>query len=306
MIFVQAPIEFVTPNKRYSPVGYCIYCSAHSKLTKEHIIPHGLAGDSLILPQSSCKTCAAKTRDWETACLRHLWWPFRTRIGAPHSKKQKPESFIVRQMRVTGFDGKNITSYDKVAELKVDPMDFPFVFMSYKFLPPGVLVGRDIESEGSTEVVAQINQEEFKKYAPNDKDGFRIAPMNLEAYCRMLAKIAHAYAVAELGYESFRPALRRFIRGKPFKPWHWIGSEHPTPPSTASLHDIRWLIEAADHKNYVVVELRLFSFMNSPRYRIVVGELKRPTDQLPFLQQPLYTIDVKTTLPTGELLPIRG
>jgi hypothetical protein len=45
----QAPIEFVTPNKRYTPVGYCIYCLASSNLTKEHIIPHGLAGDSLIL-----------------------------------------------------------------------------------------------------------------------------------------------------------------------------------------------------------------------------------------------------------------
>src|SRR6266581_4326688 len=86
MASVQAPIEFVTPNKRYAPVGYCIYCLTHSNLTKEHIIPHGLAGNSLVLPESSCTKCAAKTRDWETACLRHLWWPFRTRIGATLQK----------------------------------------------------------------------------------------------------------------------------------------------------------------------------------------------------------------------------
>jgi len=53
-----------------------------------------------------------------------------------------------------------------------------------------------------------------------------------------------------------------------------------------------------------MVSLRLFSFMGSPRYHIIVGELTRPLNKLPFLQQPLYTIDVKTTLPLGELVPL--
>ncbi len=54
-----------------------------------------------------------------------------------------------------------------------------------------------------------------------------------------------------------------------------------------------------------MVSLRLFSFMGSPRYHIIVGELTRALDQLPFVQQPLYTIDVKTALPLSELAPIR-
>jgi len=58
--------------------------------------------------------------------------------------------------------------------------------------------------------MARINEEEFRKYAPGDKDGFRIAPMNPDAYARMLAKIAHAYAVAELG-ESYPCAEYRLV-----------------------------------------------------------------------------------------------
>ena len=49
-------------SRRYAPVGRCIYCGAFSNaLTKEHIIPFGLAGNALVLPKASCQTCAAIT-----------------------------------------------------------------------------------------------------------------------------------------------------------------------------------------------------------------------------------------------------
>lgn len=301
---IQAPIEITTPNKRYNPVGQCIYCGTHIRaLTKEHIIAHGLAGNSLVLPKSSCRACADKTRDAENACLRHLWWPFRTRIGAPNSGKQNPKRFLVRQMKVTNLnpDG-TIEGYDKTAETSVEPMEYPFVFLSYKFEFPGIIIGRDPNAETKIEVLARINEEEFRKFAPNDKDGFRIAPMDLDSYCRMLCKIAHSYAIAELGLGSFRPFLQRFIRGRKLKhAWHWIGSDTVIPPAATHLHDIQWSVPTIDGIVYVMVSMRLFSFMGSPRYHIIVGELIRPVDQLPFLQQPLYTIDVKAPLPISEM-----
>jgi hypothetical protein len=307
MVAIEAPIEIITPPKRYPPVGHCIYCGVYSKkLTKEHIIAHGLAGDSLILPKSSCRDCADKTRDAETACLRHLWWPFRTRIGTPTSGKQPPENFIVRQMKVTKLrENGHIEAYDKIAEKVVGPMEFPLVFLALKFSFPGLLIGRDPNAGMNIEVIGRISEEEFRKFAPGDKDGFRIAPMNIDAYCRMLAKIAHSYAVAELGSGSFRPVLHEFIRGKPLEQaWHWIGSDTAVPPAEQRLHDIQWSAPTVNGINYVMVSLRLFSFIGSPRYHIIVGELTRPLDQLPSLQQPLYTIDVKTTLPLGELVPV--
>jgi hypothetical protein len=63
MPFIEAPIEIVTPPKRYAPIRHCIYCGAYSKhLSKEHIIPFGLTEDSLILPKASCLSCRDITR----------------------------------------------------------------------------------------------------------------------------------------------------------------------------------------------------------------------------------------------------
>jgi hypothetical protein len=139
----------------------------------------------------------------------------------------------------------------------------------------------------SYEVVCKINEDEFRKFAPNDGDGFRIAPMNPDAYSRMLAKIAHSYAIAELGEAAFNPVLRNFIRGQPMQALQWIGDDTESPPPVPHLHSIQWSAQTANGHHYLIVSLRLFSFMGSPQYHIVVGELSCPLDKLPFLQQPL-------------------
>jgi len=145
-------------------------------------------------------------------------------------------------MKVTAInDDGSIAAYDKVAETSVGPMEFPLVFMAYKFPFPGLVVGRSPDAGIDIEVVARISEEEFRKFAPGDKDGFRIAPMDVDSYCRMLAKIAHSYAAAEIGLRSFRPVLSEFIRGKPLtQAWHWIGSDTAIPAAEQHLHDIQW------------------------------------------------------------------
>jgi len=144
-------------------------------------------------------------------------------------------------MKVTklNVDG-SIESYDKISETLVGPMDFPFVFLTYKFEPPGILLGRDPAAETQIEILARINEEEFRKFAPSDRDGFKIAPMNVPAYCRMLCKTAHSYAVAELGFGSFHPVLTKFIRGGGLEGvWHWVGSDSVASPAEAHLHEIQ-------------------------------------------------------------------
>jgi hypothetical protein len=303
---VVAPIKISSPPKRYPPVGHCIYCGVYTKqLTNEHIIPHGLAGNSLILPKSSCRDCADKTRNWETACLRHLWWPFRTHIGAPTSGKQKPENFLIRQMKITklGADGSTIEAYDKIAEFAVSPEEYPLVYMAYKLPEPGVLVGRSPDTEIKYEAFCRIDENAFRRYAPGDKYGFQLAPLNPDAYVRMLAKIAHAYAVAELGEKAFWPKLTRFIRGHRLKSLHWIGGNMNVPDLSPQFHDIRWHIDAFSGVHYLVVSLRLFSFFGGPQYHIVVGELARPIEEFSRLEQPLYTIDIELPGPVRRLVP---
>jgi hypothetical protein len=304
---VVAPIEIVTTPKRYPPVGHCIYCGVYTKqLSKEHIIAKGLAGNSLILPKASCRDCAAKTSDWERACLRHMWWPFRTQLGVPSSGKQVPKDFTLRQMKITARnpDG-SISAYDKIGETQIPVGEFPFFLMTYKLPSLGIVIGRNPDESINYEVVVYCDPQEMKKSMAGDQSGFQIGSPDITSFTRMLCKIAHAYAVAELGYWSFFPKLPRYIRGKALiHGWRWIGGDTANSPPEQHLHDIQWSVPTIDGVVYVMVSLRLFSFVGSPRYHIIVGELTRPVDQLPFLQQPLYTIDVKTMLPPGEIVPV--
>lgn len=300
-----APIAITTPPLRYKPAKQCIYCGAKAKkLTKEHIIAHAFAGDSLILPSASCGKCQEKTRDWETYCSRHLWWPFRTRVGAPSSGKQPPSSFEVKHIRVRSITEDSHIDYGQLGTTKVAPMEFPFSFIALAFPPPGALIGRAPNASIQYRVDCKISEEEFRRFAPNSGDGFRIAPMDLEKYCRMLCKVAHAYAVAELGQDAFHPALTDFIRGSPLHNcWHWIGGEWDNPPPSPSFHEIAWEIIAHDSRWFVAVDIRLFAFIGSPQYRIVVGELARPVDQFALLKQPLYRIEIEAPPPIGEFIP---
>ena len=53
--------------------------------------------------------------------------------------------------------------------------------------------------------------------------------MDAGDFGRMLAKIGHSYAVAELGLDGFKPVLTNIIRGqRPFSLTHYIGSQVTT------------------------------------------------------------------------------
>jgi hypothetical protein len=303
---VLAPIEITTRPKWYPRVGHCIYCGDGSKkLSDEHIIPFGLAGNSLVLRKASCSVCAGATKKAETACLRHMWWPFRFRIGVPSRGKEIPQSFLVRRIKATKNQAGEF-DFEFTTTEEVAPNEFPLAYCSLRLPPPAVLVDRDVTAQVNYEAWARVSPEEFKKHAPNDKDGIAIALVEPDAFVRMLAKIAHSYAVAELGEAAFSPVLCDFIRGKPMRALQWIGGELRDPPATSSFHDIRWRIQTVNVTHYVVVDLRLFCFMASPLYRIVVGRLISPFDELPFIEQPPYTIDIVTAPAATQFVPLGG
>jgi hypothetical protein len=303
-IIIQVPLEIVTPFKRYDPVGHCIYCPAYPKNpTKEHIIPFGLADDSLVLPRASCSDCQKKTHEAETACMRATWWPFRTHIGAPSRGKEHPSSFEMTY--ALAHDLPSGIQLSNTTKEKRAPKDFPFIFSALRLHPPGLLVGRDPNAHVDVDVWSTYDDEmlaEVRRRATglprNLGIAAQIAQINPPLFGRMLAKIAHGYAAAELGLHAFKHDITRIVRNEPTRTTHWIGGTYELPPPAPHLHNIRWRIQAVNRINYVIVDLRLFAFMGSPQYHIVVGELIHPLDQLPFLEQPLYIIDVKTQTST--------
>lgn len=100
--------------------------------------------------------------------------------------------------------------------------------------------------------------------------------MDSVSFARMLAKIAHGFAVATLGAESFVPFLPDLIlndRGMEFL--RFIGSMESFGELAAGdiIHQFTMLREAAGDRRYLTCHLRLFHSFGAPAYRIVVGQL---------------------------------
>ncbi|WID96989.1 hypothetical protein QO058_01510 [Bosea vestrisii] len=88
---------------------------------------------------------------------------------------------------------------------------------------------------------------------------------------RMLAKIAHGYAVAELGYGNFEPYLLNIILGKPpMHLGHYVGGLFGDAPKGADLHEIR--LSDFWGSQHVAVEIHMFADRSLPKYLVIAGK----------------------------------
>lgn len=263
--------EALPKVKEYAAVGCCIYCG-HDRVTlrPEHIIPFGIAGDSFVLPKASCESCGRKTGQDENKILRNSWWAFRAKIGAPTKKpKDRPALFTLKTVR-KGDSG----SLKDTGTLQLTAEDYPPHIVAVRFGPAGILEGRSATEQIEGEFWIGYPPSQIKKYSPDPSDGHYLGPFDTGAFTRMLAKIAHSYATAELGDGNFMPYLRKFIRGKTRTPTYSVGGERAVPPPEHGvLHSIKMERIETRGKRFAAVRLRLFAFFGTPVYRIVVGEM---------------------------------
>ena len=103
-------------------------------------------------------------------------------------------------------------------------------------------------------------------------------PFNLFIFSRMLAKMAHSYAVAKEGLGSFTPLLQELILHGSRTPSYLVGGTHDLPPKENAVHRIGTGIATSSSQSgireYLVVNIRLFCFLGTPQYEVVVGEWK--------------------------------
>jgi hypothetical protein len=93
-------------------------------------------------------------------------------------------------------------------------------------------------------------------------------------FARFLAKIAYSYAVAIYGYGNFKPLILDLIFAKTDGFRSWVGGEPVAPPPNENeIHSIRCFTRTVIGRNYLVVAIRLFSFLGTPIYQVVVGEI---------------------------------
>jgi len=256
------------PARKYKPVGRCIYCDnlGNEPLGDEHIIPLSLNG-TLVLPQASCRKCEKITSYLDGFIARSVFHQVRVAAGLK-SRRALPKTFPV----ILKFNGQP----DQRVEVSADI--HPATLVLPKFKLPDLLSGK--MPDGNFEFTyrqwmrasAEFDAFVQSKGAISAEVECSIKP---QQFSRVLAKIAHSFAVAELGIYGFRPALldlihRRNVEVGP----QLVGSEDAIPaPESKILHEIAIVPD----QRFVLVRIRLFASSSSddgagtPVYLVVAG-----------------------------------
>lgn len=248
--------------KTYAPVGRCIYCGSSEwstkqsrKLGDEHIIPEGLGG-RLVLPEASCSKCETITSKIELEWLRSGFYTARVQkeLG---KKKARPPRFLRLQVQRNGR-----TAWESVPLEK-----YPAIVVTLLFDKPEILSGcspvEKVLSGGVAMGILPTFGRLLKPYL--DQGAVTFSPPRSTATSeylgRMLAKIAHSYAVAELGIDGFTPFLTNIILGADTGHLsHYVGGTREIPLASNNVYEIELTtVESAAPHSYLIVTIRLLS-----------------------------------------------
>lgn len=266
----QKEIHDRSPTVRYAPVGSCIYCGSQNCLSEEHIVGEGLAG-SLVLPQASCPECATATCRIEGSVLRTLLLAPRRHLGIKVKKRKRNEPTIPLTAIV---DGKDV-------EIRLPLDEYPTLLFMMIMNAPGIAAGRPLGAPGIHGAWARQIWTSGTMPPPNTPQ-FASPPFDSVRFCQMLAKIAHAFAAAEIGPSNFNPLLLDFIL-RPFSRldqfpecYHLVGGSPVEFAASDALHVLGIEIADINGQPHVVVGIRLFANLAAPVYVVVVGNATSP------------------------------
>lgn len=261
------------PEVHYGPVGLCIYCASvppNTKLTDEHIIPLALGGE-LVLDAASCEACASETSKFELKCCRDTFQALRIHADLPTRRPKR---------RPTHMEVLNGTHPDTAIPTQVSAGDAPGCVVFPEFDIPGLL-----RLEQPTGKVMLLGWHVYGTTADADlrtqrlqaggMDGaLTLGNISLDAFGRLIAKIAHGAAIALKGQGSFSPLLTDVILGRSQgNIYHYVGGSPRSMPVNGDDHQLSSWLQTIDGVNYLMVDVRLFARMQSPppQYTAVVG-----------------------------------
>jgi hypothetical protein len=272
-LFQTIAIESGTKPIPYDAVGECIYCNAKIYSTRpgiranplgdEHIIAEGLDG-KLELPEASCQKCEDITgRLIEGDVLLRTLKAIRLHLKIRGKARSSRPNTLPLQATING----------KEAKIDMPVEDYPVIFNMPVYGKPGVLTGGEGGNQtavGFRFVIFQYDERKLRK-----EYGITAAATpywDTHMLFRMLGKIAHALAMAELGKGKFIPTLVEMIlTGKPDR-FNHIGGDPDADKPSNTLHELGLGYQRANRKNYVVATIRLFANQKGPTYHVVVGE----------------------------------
>lgn len=164
------------------------------------------------------------------------------------------------------------------ARLTLPVEDFPRYLVLPHLQPPKI-------TSTSTTLVDQpilaqpyYDSQEFDaflaRYAPLPPEGeaiaFNLGQVNNQMFMRFIAKIAHGFALGEIGFEGLDPLLPDIILGRNNLMGDYIGCSSEDPLDRGSIFDLR-LGNITLDKKYVAAAITLWPTTNSPLYTAIAG-----------------------------------
>jgi hypothetical protein len=251
------------------PAGRCIYCGAEGDLTKEHIVPFALNGNS-VLPDASCKRCAAITSKFELHVLRgsmrsvRIYRRLQSRRGHSGALIEYPLTIVrngVQQMVHVPLDKYPIL------------LNFPTFAVPRAFAG---LTGVGISVAGITTVSFGRRPEDVMRELGAEQIIVNSHADQPTAFARMVAKIAYAFAVG-MGHDALLDGpsvVVPGILGDRDDIGDWVGTHTgPIHKYSGALHRIA-VREDLD-KGLLLADVHLFCDSETPSYGVILGRLAR-------------------------------
>ena len=245
----------------------CIFCRREiidgRELTDEHVIPFALGGQ-IKLKKSTCETCRGITSKFETRILKGSFHAFRFAAGIQSRSGQPPKTLPI--FAVNG-----------VEEVR---MEIPFELYPAMLTLPR-FNGAVLLDNG------RINAFPTKPWSAVDWDGaerllhqfdlksFASMSIDVYAFSRFIAKIAHCSTISEIG-TSFSPSLGGIITsdlGDNFR--KYIRSRDNSAPENFE-RELKHKFEISEIEvsgiTFLIGHVTLFCNLGAPTYDVVVGQ----------------------------------
>lgn len=195
-----------------------MYCGTIEDLTDEHIIPLALWGD-IILPKSSCKSCAEITSKIERKVLKGFMQDTRNVANAPSRRKNKRPKSVERTL--LNQDG---TSFQKTFSLNESYSILTVPEFSKATIFGGATIVQGINVIGHQQLAFGVNMFEFLE--DNNAQGIQESTsIDVISFARLLAKIAYGMAVLHNGiFPREESPILPIILNESDDVGFWIGS----------------------------------------------------------------------------------
>jgi len=285
-------------GRRIPSPGKCIYCRREpvppTKLTDEHVVPFAIGANTIIFHDCCCEECARTIQRYEQEVLLKQLGNFRRQIDAPSRTKPKkrPTHANVRFKEVDDKGG----DLRQLGLRSIPIANLPLTLSLWKLPEPRIMrpgatpdcdQGRPWyhcdDTDALQRLCRKVAEETGSKHV-----AMEIGAVNRNHFLRFLAKTAHAYAVAELGLEAFKPRLTDIILNREDDISKYVGGYYGPPPPGSALENlvnvhVGQAVEGPG-KGQIAVALQFYPALGSPTYSVIVGESQIDLDECLFDQ----------------------